>query len=103
MEGTMIHRSLPYDPTPEDRLTRTKWARRVGIFYSCALLLLLAFATTHRMLIEPKGPAGVAAAQVHAHVASDPDGALPTASISPIGERGSKTGHVASQPRMERP
>jgi hypothetical protein len=53
----MIHRSPPYEPTPEDRLIRAKWARGVGIIYGTILLLLLTIAVAHRILTEPKGVA----------------------------------------------
>jgi hypothetical protein len=53
----MIHRSLPYELTPEDRLTRAKWARGVGIIYGTILLLLLTIAMAYRILTEPKGVA----------------------------------------------
>ena len=35
----MIRRSLRCDWTEDDRLTRTKWMRGVGIFYGCLALL----------------------------------------------------------------
>jgi hypothetical protein len=38
----MIRRSLSCDWTEEDRLTRAKWMRRVGIFYGCIALVVLA-------------------------------------------------------------
>jgi hypothetical protein len=44
----MIHRSLPYDPTPEDRLTYAKWARGFGIVYGTILLVLLAVVTAQQ-------------------------------------------------------
>jgi hypothetical protein len=73
MEVIMIHRSFPYEPSPEDRLTRAKWARGIGILYGSALLLLVAFIVAHRFVAEPKGSAGAASAS-----------ATPTASIPPI-------------------
>lgn len=57
----MIHRSLPYNPTPEDRLTRAKWARGVALFYGFALLLLLTFVAAHRIVSEPKGATSIIA------------------------------------------
>jgi hypothetical protein len=60
MEDTMIHRSLPYDPTPEDRLTHAKWARGFAIIYGSALLLLVAFLAAQRMFAEPTPTTGVA-------------------------------------------
>jgi hypothetical protein len=48
----MMYRSLGYDPTPEDRATRAKWARGVGIVYGTILLLLLAFIAAERILAE---------------------------------------------------
>ena len=51
----MIHRSLPYDPTPEDRLTRAKWARGFGIVYGTILLLLLAIVAAQHIRGEPNG------------------------------------------------
>jgi hypothetical protein len=46
----MIRKPLPYDLTPEDRLTRAKWVRGVGIFYGCAALLLFGFLASQRIL-----------------------------------------------------
>jgi flagellin-like protein len=60
MVCTMIHRSLSYDPTPEHRLTRAKWARGVSIIYGTILLLLLTFIAAHRSLNEPGGATAVA-------------------------------------------
>jgi len=48
----MIDRSPLHDPTPEDRLTRAKWARGVGIIYGTILLLLLAIAVAQHFRIE---------------------------------------------------
>ena len=44
MERMMIPRSLCYDPTPEHRLSRAKWARGFGVVYGTILLLLVAIA-----------------------------------------------------------
>src|ERR1700730_18577165 len=38
----MIRRSLSCDWTEDDRLTRAKWMRGVGIFYGCIALVVLA-------------------------------------------------------------
>jgi hypothetical protein len=40
MEGPMIQRSLPFDPTSEHRLPPAKWARGIRIVYGTILLLL---------------------------------------------------------------
>jgi hypothetical protein len=56
----MIHRSLPYDQTPEDRLIRTKWARGFGIVYGTILLLLLAIVATQHMRVEHNGAPAIA-------------------------------------------
>lgn len=56
----MIHRSLPYDPTPEHRLTRAKWARGVAIVYGTILLLLVTFIAAHRSPSEPGAASAVA-------------------------------------------
>jgi len=48
----MILRPLHYEPTPEDRLTRTKWARAVGIVYGTIFLLLLATVTAQHIHVE---------------------------------------------------
>ena len=57
----MIHRSLSYEPTPEHRLSRAKWARGVAVVYGTILLLLLTLAGAHRSL----GSAGGAVARGH--------------------------------------
>ncbi len=56
----MIHRSLSYDLTSEDRVTRAKWARGVAIVYGTILLLLVTFIAAHRSLNEPSGATAVA-------------------------------------------
>jgi len=49
----MFHRHLPYEPTSEDRLTLVKWRRGTAIVYGCALLLLVGWIATSRILAEP--------------------------------------------------
>ena len=56
----MIHRSLHYDPTPEDRLTRAKWARGFGIIYGTIFLLLLAIAAAQHFRVEHTGATTIA-------------------------------------------
>jgi hypothetical protein len=59
----MILRPLHYDLTPEDRLTRARWARGVVIFYSCvALLIFAAIAIVRPSVREPHGSTNLAAA-----------------------------------------
>ena len=72
----MTHRRLPYEPTPEDRLTLAKWKRGTTIVYGCALLLLVAWIATPRILAEPTtatavvdGPASVASHVVGTNIA----------------------------------
>jgi hypothetical protein len=80
----MMLRHLPYDPTPEDRLTHAKWARTVGIVYGSVVLLLLGFIAAQRIFAEPHRATGVAnapASPVAPQPAANRD-ALPTASIA---------------------
>ena len=56
----MIHRSLPYEPTAEHRLTRAKWERGVAIVYGTILPLLLTFVAGHRSLSEHSGAGAIA-------------------------------------------
>ena len=56
----MIYRSLPYDPTPEDKLTRAKWARGFGVVYGSILLLLLAIVATQNVRPEHNRATAVA-------------------------------------------
>ena len=56
----MMHRSLCYDPTPEHRLTRAKWARGFGIVYGTILLLLVAIVTAQHIRGERNGAAAAA-------------------------------------------
>jgi hypothetical protein len=56
----MIHRTLPYDPTLEDQLTRAKWARGFGIVYGTIFLLLLAIAAAHHFRVEHPGATTIA-------------------------------------------
>jgi hypothetical protein len=72
----MTHRSLPCQPTPEDRLTFAKWKRGTAIIYGCALLPLVAWIATPRILAEPTtatavvdGPASVASHVVGTNIA----------------------------------
>jgi hypothetical protein len=44
----MIRRSLRYDWTEDDRLTRVKWMRGMAIFYGCIGLLVLGVITLTR-------------------------------------------------------
>jgi hypothetical protein len=83
----MIRKPLPYELTPEDRLTRAKWIRGVGIFYGCAALLLSGFMATQSILAEPNGATGIANAPANPigarQPAADRNTDAPTASISP--------------------
>jgi hypothetical protein len=75
---------LPYDPTPEDRLTRAKWARSVSIVYGSVVLLLLGFIAAQRMFAEPHRATGIAnapASPIAPQSAANRD-ALPTANIA---------------------
>lgn len=56
----MIHRSLPYHPTTEHRLTRAKWARGFGVVYGTILLLLLAIAAAQHFRVEHNGATTIA-------------------------------------------
>jgi hypothetical protein len=80
--------SLP-DPTPEDRLTRAKWARGVAIVYGSALLLLVAFVTAQHIFFEPNGPTSIASAPRTPVAAHQPaprrEDNAPTGTIVPIG------------------
>ena len=64
----MIHRSLPYEPTAEHRLTPARWERGVVIVYGTILLLLLTFVAGLRSLSEHSG-AGAIASDRAAHPA----------------------------------
>jgi hypothetical protein len=80
----MMLEHLPYDPTPEDRLTRAKWARTVGIVYGSVVLLLFGFIAAQRIFAEPHLATGVANAPanlVAPQSAANRD-ALPTANIA---------------------
>ena len=62
----MIDRFLDHDITLEDRATRARWARRLGVVYACGLLLLVAFVAAMRLAVEPHGASGVASAsEIH--------------------------------------
>jgi hypothetical protein len=81
----MMLRHLPYDPTPEDRLTRAKWARRVGIVYGAVVLLLLGFMAAQRIFVTPHettGIANAAASSVAPKSAANRNADVPTASIA---------------------
>jgi len=56
----MIHRSLSYDPTPEHRISRTKWSRGFAVVYGTILLLLLTFIAAHRLLNGPNAATEIA-------------------------------------------
>jgi hypothetical protein len=60
MEGTMIHRSLSYDPTPEHRQTRAKWTRGFCIVYGTILLLLLGIVAVQPSRREHNGAPTIA-------------------------------------------
>jgi hypothetical protein len=73
----MIHRSLPYHPTPEDRLTRAKWERGFGIVYGTILLLLLAIVAAQHIRGE-NGATAIASGPAAQPVRTD---RRPTAAI----------------------
>ena len=45
----MIDPAPLHEPTPEDGLTRDKWARTLALVYGAALLGLVVFAAAHGM------------------------------------------------------
>jgi hypothetical protein len=100
----MIHRSLPYQPTPEDRLTRAKWERGFGIVYGTILLLLLAIVAAQHIRGE-NGATGIASGPAAQPVRTD---RRPTTAIgSPSASRtsdGTSTPdqHIASPYLQER-
>ena len=49
----MTHRHFPYEASPEDRLTLSKWKRGTAIVYGCALLLLVAYIAIPRIVAGP--------------------------------------------------
>ena len=54
----MVRRSLRFDWTEDDRLTRAKWMRGMAVFYGCiALLLLGAIALMKPSNLAPDGSA----------------------------------------------
>jgi ferric-dicitrate binding protein FerR (iron transport regulator) len=65
-ESAMIDAAPLHEPTPEDRLVRDRWARRLAIAYGMALLLLVALVAAHRVSVEPDSSAAVGKAQVSA-------------------------------------
>jgi hypothetical protein len=85
----MIHRSLSYDPTPEDRLTRAKWARGFGIVYGTILLLLLAIVAAQHIRVDHNGATAITNGPAAQPVRTDPQ---PTSAI------GSPTASQAANP-----
>jgi hypothetical protein len=65
----MTHRRLRYEPTSEDQQTVAKWKRGTAIVYGCALLMLVAWIATPRILADPQ-TATVVAADAPAKVSS---------------------------------
>ena len=76
----MIDRFLPYDPTPEDRLTHAKWARGFGIVYRTILLLLLAIVAAQHIRIEHNGATAITTRPAAQAVRTDPQPTIPTGS-----------------------